>query len=712
MNILIPDSWLRECLETDATPQQIKDCLSLCGPSVEKVNKVGNDFIYEIEITSNRVDMVSVVGIAREAAAILPRFGLKAKLKPFYSSSDPSADGESRSSRQARTSTLPMAVSDPQKICNRIMGIVMEVDTMKQSPMYVKERLEKSGVRSLNNLVDITNYVMLELGHPCHVFDYDRIKTHKFFLRFAMKNEPIITLDNKKYLLSDEDVIIDDGTGRVIDLPGIMGTENSVVNQKTKKIFFFIESNNPLYIRKTSMRYGIRTMAAAINEKHPDPKLVKTALFRGIELYQKLAGGKVAGEIIDIYPNKPKPVTIKTTVEFINERLGIKLKKEEITNILQSLGFNSQLTTHNSQLIITPPSFRQFDVTIPEDIVEEVARIYGYHNLPSRLMSGDIPITEKANNLETEEQIKLILKYLGYTEVYNYSFISRTLIEKSGLKTTNHLKVANPLTEEIEYMRISLVPSMLDTVFKNQPYSDNLQLFELANVYLTPQEKEAVKTPSRWRGNDLDSWNGGGTKTTVNGLPNEIPLLAITNQKDFYELKGLVETLLAELGVTDFTTDPEVSPASTWSHFWHPQQTISLNKNGKNLGYLGKIHPQLANAFQIKNDLFLAVLNVELLAQIANPSKKYSPIPLYPPVIEDLTIQCLPQTYIGPIISQIYRTSSLIRNVYLQGRYKNAVTLRITYQHEKRNVTNDEVKSIRLQVLQNLKEKFKARLKE
>ncbi|MBI4990815.1 hypothetical protein HZB96_01845, partial [Candidatus Gottesmanbacteria bacterium] len=391
MNILIPDSWLREYLETDATPEQIKDCLSLCGPSVERINKEGSDYIYEIEITSNRVDMVSVYGIAREAAAILPRFGIKAKLKQLAIKT-PRTVAQRDSSEVEEADKLPMEVSDPGKICNRIMGIVLEVDPMKESPVYVKERLEKSGVRSLNNLVDITNYVMLEVGHPCHVFDYDKIKTHKFLIRFAKKNEPIITLDEKKYLLNNEDVIIDDGTGRVIDLPGIMGTENSVVNQSTRRIFFFIESNNPLFIRKTSMRYGLRTMAAAINEKHPDPELVKTAMLRGIELYEKIAGGKVAGDIIDIYPNKPKPIAITTTIQFINERLGIELTKSEMISILESLSFQvsdkdtsgvaggsaSWRRSHDSPdgegISIIPPSFRQFDITIPEDIVEEVAR--------------------------------------------------------------------------------------------------------------------------------------------------------------------------------------------------------------------------------------------------------------------------------------------------------------------------------------------------
>lgn len=481
MNILLPDSWLREYLITKAAPQQIKDCLSLCGPSIERINKVGNDYVYDIEITSNRVDTASVYGIAREAAAILPRFGIEAKLNEIM-----------LAEVIKPLNSLPMKVNDPDKICNRIMGIVMEVDRMKSSPEYIKDRLEKSGIRSLNNLVDITNYVMLETGHPCHVFDYDRIKTHEFLIRFAKKNEPIITLDEKKYLLNEEDVIIDDGTGRVIDLPGIMGTENSVVTESTKRIFFFIESNDPMLIRKTSMRYGIRTMAATLNEKHPDPTLVKTALLRGIKLYQELAEGKTAGELIDIYPNIPIPGKIKISKQFVTDRLGIKLDKNEIIKILKSLNFNI-IQINNDELSVIPPSYRQFDIRIPEDIVEEVARIYGYHNLPSNLMQGAIPVADRPietkKDIPIENKIKNLLKGWSFTEEYNYSFISRSLIEQAGLNVKNHIKLSNPLTEEIEYMRLSLVPSLLKNISENQSFSGNLKLFELSKIYRLPEKK-------------------------------------------------------------------------------------------------------------------------------------------------------------------------------------------------------------------------------
>ncbi len=665
MNILILDSWLREYLETKATPEQLKDCLSLCGPSVESIEKSGDDFIYNIEITTNRIDMVSIYGIAREAAAILPRFNIPAKLKTLQINELPKTER-----------VLPMSISDPQKNCNRILGIVMEVDTMKTAPAYMKDRLEKCGVRSLNNLVDITNYVMLELGHPCHVFDYDRIKTHKFILRHAKKNEPIVTLDGKSYLLNEEDVIIDDGTGRVIDLPGIMGTENSVVTSQTKRIIFFIESNNPTLIRRTSMRYGIRTMAASINEKHPDPELAKSAMLRGIELYQQIAGGKIAGSLIDIYPHKTVPKKIIVSVNFINERLGIKLPKEDMIKILQSLFF--QVSSNGDNLILIPPTYRQFDIEIPEDIVEEVARIYGYHNLPSRLMTGEIPISDKPKDFHIESQIKTALKYWGYTEIYNYSFISKKLIEKSLLDVKRHLRVSNPLTEEIEFMRISLIPSMLNTIYNNQHFADNVYLFELANVYI-PQ---------------------------ISALPRELPMLLIAGNKNFLGIKGIIETLFDEFGISGFAIKEEATS------YFHPKQTIQYLKNNKIIARVGKINPTLISNFEINQDVYAAELNLKYLLEYANQIKKYHPISLYPPVVEDLTFYTNKNTKIGQIISAIYEVSSLIQKVEFIDSYTNSVTLRITYHDNAKNLNSQDIQPLRKLIIGTLTKKFGIKLKD
>lgn len=665
MNILIVDSWLREYLNTKATPSQIKEYLSLCGPSVEKVNTVGDDYIYEIEVPSNRVDMASVYGIAREAAAILPRFKIHADLK-LLEAQDP----------QASNTFLPMNISDSGKICNRILGIVMNVEPMKPSPGLIRNRIEKSGIRSLNNLVDITNYVMLEVGHPCHVFDYDRVKTHTFIIRKAKKDEPIITLDNKKYLLSDEDVIIDDGTGRVIDLPGIMGTENSIVTNKTRRIIFFIESNNPVLIRKTSKRYGIRTMAATINEKHPDPELARAALLQGIQLYKKYAGATIVSSLIDIFPNPSKATNIRISADFINNRLGVVLQQKEIIDILTSLFF--EVNIDNSFFLITPPSFRQFDITIPEDVVEEIARIYGYHNLPSVLMKGEIPHPSLQTDLPVEEKIKSILKFWGFTECYHYSFISSDLLKNANLNEKDCLKIANPLTTETEYMRTSLIPSMLQTVSKNQYFTSRLEFFELAKVYI-PKE---------------------------NNLPNEISMLTLTGNQNFSHIKGIVEGLLMEFGVSDY------EGVIRQSHFFHPQQSLTLSKNNKRIATVGKIHPQFIQNFSIKDDIFFAEICIDTLVALANPIKKYSPISNFPEIVEDITLLLPPKAQIGPLISAIYKTSRIIRKVEFIEQYKDASTFRVHYLDEERNLKGEDVQKVRNHMLTFLKSTFHVVLKQ
>ncbi len=625
MNILVPDSWLREYLITEASPKQIKDCLSLCGPSIERLNKVGDDVVYDIEITSNRVDMASVYGIAREANAILPRFNLKTQLKELVVTESINPSDQ-----------LLMEITDPENNCDRIMGIVMEVDKMKPSPQYVTDRLEKSGIRSLNNLVDITNYVMLEIGQPTHVFDYDRIKTHNLIIRKAKKNEEIITLDKKKYLLNDQDVIIDDGTGRVIDLPGIMGTENSVVTPETKRILFFIESNNPVLIRRTSLRYGIRTMAATINEKHPDPELVKTALLRGIELFQKLANAKIRSSIIDIYPQKSIISKINVTVDFINSRLGIVLSTDEIVSILKSLTFFVESSDGN--LVITPPSFRQFDIKIKEDIVEEVARIYGYHNLPNHLMEGKIPLGQKPVDLFMEEKVKNILKYWGLTEIYNYSMNSQ--------KTT--LKIANPLTEDLIYLRSSLLPQMIETIEQNLNFKNMLSLFELSKVYL-PRSNELPLEPTR----------------LCIGFYN----------RSFLELKGLIEGLFLELGIK-----------------------IDSKQITDNIHIINKT-------------TIIADLDFDFITSNVIFNKKFHSIPLYPALIEDLSFVIPPHTYIGNLIDVIKSQSGLIADVSLLDSYENTRTIRVTYQDPEKTLSEKEIKPIRENILKIAEEKFNAKLK-
>lgn len=517
MNIKITHKWLLEYLETDAKPDEIREYLSLCGPSVESVVNAGDDHIYDVEVISNRIDYASVKGMAREAGAILPRFGKKAK---FVNKPMPKIE-ESQS--------LSLTIEDQENLCPRKLAIVMEVKVGK-SPDYIKERLENCGIRSLNNLIDVTNYIMLETGHPTHVFDYDRIKTGKIVVRHAKKGEKIVTLDGKSYQLDDKDIVFDDGTGRIIDLPGIMGLENSVVNDETRRIVFWIETNDATAIRRTSMRLGIRTVAASINEKHPDTKAAYEALMRGADLFGKNASGKVMSKIYDTLPKDGTEKEIETDYFIFDKIIGMTIKKEEVDQILSDLGFVVK-STDSKKLKVTVPSFRSHDIAIPEDLVEEVARIYGYHNIDSLLQP--MVYVEQPKEMENlfvfQNKIKLLLKHLGANEIINYSMVPLALLEEFGIDPKDTLRLSNSISTDIEYLRTALSPSLYKNIKDNEGKKESMKFFEIGKVYLKRE----------------------------GDLPNEEYRLGIATNTDYFDVKGLVEAVLRELHI-ERTVDYEI----------------------------------------------------------------------------------------------------------------------------------------------------------
>ena len=324
MNILIPDGWLREYITTDATPKQIKEYLSLCGPSVERISTGKGETVYDIEITSNRPDMMSVMGIAREAAAILPRFGIDAQLP---------SDKWTRLTRSS-SSKLKLHVTTDPELNPRWTSVIFDTIKIKPSPDWLKKRLELVGVRSLNNVIDITNYLMHAYGQPAHVFDYDRIENHVMILRSSHKGETLTTLDGKTHTLPGGDIVIEDGSGKLIDLCGIMGGENSAITPDTKRVVLFLQTYNPERIRKTSMSLSHRTEASGLFEKGLDTELVLPVFLKGIQLMQKHAEGKLASAITDLYPEPYHPPTVGVVRKKIDSYIGVHLDTKEIHSIL------------------------------------------------------------------------------------------------------------------------------------------------------------------------------------------------------------------------------------------------------------------------------------------------------------------------------------------------------------------------------------------
>jgi phenylalanyl-tRNA synthetase beta chain len=651
MNIKILNSWLREYLKTSATPKKIAEKLSLTSVSVERIEKYKNDFVYDIEITTNRPDLMSVVGLAQEAATVLPESGVDATfVKPKATVPNIHVN-----------KSPELNIKFDPKLVNRISAVIMEV-TIKQSPQYVKDRLDASGIRSLNNVIDITNYVMREIGHPTHVFDYDRLLNHTLNIREAKKGEKIITLDGKEYILTGGDIVADNGKGEIVDLISIMGTANSVVTNSTKRIIFFIDNVDPHRLRKTSMEQGIRTEAVILNEKGLNPELAADALARGIELFEKLADGKIISDIIDLYPHQPKETTITLSEEKINTVVGIVIPLKKSQQILTSLGFGVEQI--ENKLVVTIPAKKQGDdMQLPVDLIEEIARVYGYTNIPDTL-----PVFSEQNYFHLgnnefywEDRLKDALKYFGFTEVYTYPMVSEALYEGP---LENAVTIQNPLTDDMVYMRNSLIPSLLHVIKENQDHA-TIHIFELANIY----EKN---------GKDL---------------PKQLLKLGGVIRKphaSFLEVKGVIEGLLEDLGINNVVF-------KQLSDRYGAQLTI----NKEELGTI-EIFDKTTITFE---------LDFQILIIHATLKKLYKPVSKYPSIIEDLAIIAPSHVQTGDLMEEIRKQSKLIQHVTLLDKYQETRTFHIIYQSYDKNLNDIEVGEIREKILKSLKDKYNARLK-
>ena len=648
MNILIPNSWLKDYLETDATPQQFATAMSLTSVSIERMEKVGDDVVFDIEVTTNRPDLMSIEGIAREASAVLSQQGYKAVFKSH----------NLKNTYDVVAKNPLLTIESDKSLVNRILAVIIDVE-LGPSPQIISKRLEKTGIRSINNVVDVTNYIMREVGHPSHVFDYDRLLNHTLIIRRSKKGEKIITLDEKEYTLPGNDIVADNGQGEIVDLLGIMGTANSVVTDTTRRVVLFLDNNKAHLLRQTSMTLGIRTEAAVLNEKELDTEIMLPTLLRGIELLKENANAKIVSPIIDIYPNKPKSTTISITKEKIQSVIGVEIPEETIKHILTHLGFT--VTRTGKEFVVEIPSIRSNDIKIAEDIVEEVARVYGYHNIPNALpaFSEQSYYHQDKNEFYWIQKIKEAFLFWGYHETYTYSMVSEELLEGP---TDNAIRLKNPLTEDHVYLRRSLIPSVLQVLGENRKY-ESLQLFEIANVYLKKSK----------------------------GLPDErLHLASVTSGSNinFQSAKGVVEQLFKLLGIKKFgfkKKDDGIEGAL-------------IEVNGKLIGQI-----EVGETISLEIDL-------QLLLEYVSSKKTYIEPAKFPPIIEDVRVEIAPHYSFSKLSKSIKEVNELISDVTLLDVYKNKKTFRITYLNRMRNLTNEDVTPIRGQIESLLTSEFKAKI--
>ncbi|MFZ3301769.1 MAG: phenylalanine--tRNA ligase subunit beta [Microgenomates group bacterium] len=641
MDLLIPNSWLKKHLETKATPKEIAKYLSLCGPSIERTKQTNDgDHIYNVEVTTNRVDTASILGIAREAATILPRFGIKASLKE-------NKLDQSKFKFVKKTKYLT-AVVDP-KLCSRFTAVLIKNVTVKESPKEIRSLLEKVDVRPINNIVDVSNYIMHELGQPVHTFDYDKISDADMTLRESKRGELIKTLDGKEFKLDGGDIVIEDASGNLIDLCGIMGGEASSIDNNTKNVLLFVQNYNQHKIRKTSMSLGQRTEAAVLFEKGLDSENVTPAILSSIEMIENLSGGKSEKEILDIYPNPYKTKTVTVTKEEIDKIIGIDISEKEMTNYLTNLGFG--VNWNKTKLEVKVPSYRANDIDIREDIAEEIARIYGYFNLPCVLMDGSLPKPKQNDDFKFEQTVKQLLKSLGATEVYNLSLTDKGQVE-----------LKNPLGPDTAFLRDNLLDSLARNVQDNPQEKGDLHIFEISNIYI-PRK---------------------------NDLPEEKLMLGgIIRHNNYRQNKGIVESLLNELNIE--YTDKQEDGGS-----YLPNQRIFIKSDKTILGEYGNL----------ENGLFLYSFDMQKLLSSKKIARKYKEINKYPPQVEDITLELPEKTFVGDVIKTVYSMSNIVYRVELTDKYQSNFTFNIQYQSEDHTLTDKEVEEVRSKILSSLNTKF------
>lgn len=657
MNILIPHTWLLDQLSTEADPETIQRLVSLSGPSIERINLIEGESVYDIEVTTNRVDSMSIRGMAREIAVILQANGIEARLKPLElkRSTSPSADF---------SLPLPTIDSNPA-VCKRIMCVILDKVEHTPTPDWMKKRLHQIDQREHDSVIDITNYVTHEYGHPIHAFDYEKIMKLGGIIKVveAKPGKPFVTLDGEKYTTKGGEIVFENNEGEIIDLPAIKGTLNSAVDDNTKRVLLWVESLDAKKVRTASMNHAIRTVAAQLNEKNVDPMLAEVTLLKAIKLYEQLTHAVTASDIYDdfIPPAPLPPITI--SLQHIEAYLGIPLTIEEVSNILTQL--ECQVEIQKDELFVTPPSFRP-DLQIGVDIIEEIARLYGYHNLPSVLMTGTPPTLLPAQtNFAYETRVKRLLASLGCQEIYTYSLVSADTAVKSGYPLEKHLVVSNPLTDDHVYLRRALIPSLVE-VFKQNSDKKLLTLFEFANTY-HPSENDS--------------------------LPTEDLHLAIVSHLPLPEFRRILERMLRDfyISITSIDTKSEGVGDILAKGAFTEESTIgeiSLTSNG----------------------LIAVDLVWKRVLALTSTHPNYQPIPKSAPIIEDLTFSLQPRTAIGLVIASIQSVSPLITSVQLLGTFENRYTFRITYQDPIENLSSAEIAPLRLAIVKAVESRWGGQL--
>lgn len=566
-----------------------------------------HDSVFEYEITSNRVDCYSVIGIAREAAATFR--------KPFHAPEtyEVGTDGDVNE-------YIKVEVKDSD-LCSRYCAKVVKNVKIGPSPKWMQRRLAACGIRPINNLVDITNYVMEEFGQPMHAYDLDTIAGKQIIVRRANDGETFTTLDGQERNLDSEMLMICDGE-KAIGLAGIMGGENSKITDDVKDMVFEAACFDGTNIRLSSKRLGLRTDASGKFEKGLDPNNAEAAINRACQLIEELGAGEVVAGMVDIYPEKKEENTVKFEPEKINKLLGTDLSKEEMLSYFPAL----ELKYDENTQLITVPTFRQ-DLYRTCDIAEEIARFYGYDKIPMTLPSGESTSGKIPLKIQIEKIASSVARFCGFSQAMTYSFESRKVFDKLLLPQDSELRntvsIMNPLGEDFSVMRTISLNGMLTSLATNyNRRNKDVKLFELGNIYI-PKAMPVTELPDERMQFTLGFYGDG----------------------DFFTMKGVVEEFFSQVGM-----DKKVNyDAKAGKTFLHPGRQANIVYNNTVVGYLGEVHPEVLDNYNMKERAYVAVIDMPYIVEMASFDTKYKGIAKYPAVTRDISMVVPKEILVGQL---------------------------------------------------------------
>ena len=630
-----------------------------------------HDTVFEYEITSNRVDCYSVMGIAREAAATFKKPFVAPKTAPV------GKDGDVND-------YISVEIKD-RNLCKRYCAKVVKNVKIAPSPEWMQRRLAKMGIRPINNLVDITNYVMEEFGQPMHAYDLSTIAGNKIVVRRANDGETFETLDGQERKLDSEMLMICDGE-KPVGLAGIMGGENSKINDDVKDMLFEAACFDGTNIRLSSKRVGLRTDASGKFEKGLDPNNAEDAINRACELIEELGAGEVVAGMVDVYPEKKEEHTIKFDPDYVNKLIGFNLTEEQMVSYFPALELKYDAATKT----ITVPTFRQ-DLIGMCDIAEEVARFYGYANIPTALPSGEATAGKLSYKLRIDEIARRVALYCGFSQGMSYSFESPKVYDKLLLPMDSDMRksivISNPLGEDFSVMRTSSLGGMLTSLATNyNRRNKDVRLFEMGNIYL-PKALPLTELPDERMQFTLGFYGDG----------------------DFFTMKGVVEEFLEQVGMKDRVH----YDADAGKSFLHPGRQANIVYDGNVIGYLGEVHPTVCENYDMKTRAYIAVIDMPYVYEMSSFDKKYEGIAKFPAVTRDISMVVPKNILVGQIEEVIEKSggknleSYSLFDIYegdqIEEGFKS-VAYSIVFRAKDRTLEENDVSSAMKKILKGLEE--------